>query len=86
MTAQTRQKFVELIASSLLTLLATLFVLFGTGAWSGKENTADHAADFRDLVEMQQRTLDVVCDGHAVQSPRAYRACTSPRPSPRVTP
>lgn len=80
MTAQTRKKLAEMVMSALLTLLATLFVLFGTGAWASKENTSDHAADIRAVIEMQQRTLDVVCDGQKA-SIRAARACAAPPPT-----
>lgn len=73
----TRQKFAEMAINTLMGLIATLAVLFGTGAWSYKENANDHAADVAVIMEMQTRTLDVVCDQ---DGNREKRACKEPRP------
>jgi len=76
----TGKKVAELAINTLLGLIATLAVLFGTGAWSLKENASDHAADVSVIMEMQARTLDVVCD---MAGNRTKRACTEPRPELR---
>jgi hypothetical protein len=74
----TGKKIVELAINAALGLLATLFLLFGTGAWSRKENASDHAADMAAVMEMQTRTLDILCEtpGNAQKRP-----CTAPKPT-----
>lgn len=76
MTAQTRTKVVDLLMSAIIGLAATLFVLFGTGAWSSKENAIDHDRDIRAVIQLQQRTLDAVCDAQ----PKRSRACQAAEP------
>jgi predicted Rossmann-fold nucleotide-binding protein len=83
MTQAQKKKAVEYLISAALALVSSIFLLFGTGAWDSKESAIDHAADFAAVVEMQQRTLDVVCDGQKLTE-RAKRACSSPAPVLRV--
>jgi hypothetical protein len=74
----TGKKLAEIAVNTVLGLLATLAVLFGTGAWSAKEDVADHQHDVQAIVELQVRTLDVLCD---TPNNRAKRACVDPRPA-----
>lgn len=76
----TGKKIAEMTINTVIGLIATLAVLFGTGAWSIKENASDHAADVAVIMEMQTRTLDVVCDQ---DGNREKRACKEPRPEIR---
>ena len=52
------------VVNAAITAIATLFLMFGTGAWRSKESVTDHNADV-------QRILDVLCE----IKPDA-RACT----------
>jgi hypothetical protein len=74
----TGRKVTEMVINALIGMLATLFLLFGTGAWSRKENAADHARDMQSVMEMQTRTLDILCEtpGNAQKRP-----CTAPKPT-----
>jgi hypothetical protein len=73
----TGRKVTEMVINALIGMLATLFLLFGTGAWSRKENAADHARDMQSVIELQTRTLDIICD---TPENHAKRPCTTPRP------
>lgn len=75
------QKIRDRAVDAMLSVLATLFVLFGTGAWSLKENGADHRADIALLRAeiaavraLEQRILDRLCDQTKTN------VCTAPAP------
>lgn len=62
--------------NALITLIATVFLLFGTGAWSLKENVADHNRDILQITNKLDRLLDAVCD----KADGKPRACSSSQP------
>jgi hypothetical protein len=79
------QRLKDRLVDAVLAVVGSLFILFGTGAWSSKENAAEHKADIQavgalhradiqELRELQQRTLDAVCDAVKVKP----RTCTEP--------
>lgn len=86
MTATGKQIRAHVI-NALVGMLATMFLLFGTGAWNRKENVSDHALDVQrvqaterqDLIALKNelaRILDVVCDPKP-NTPLPH-ACTDP--------
>lgn len=92
MSPAARGRFRDALINALLGMLATLFLLFATGAWSSRESVSDHRADVEQLrasvVEElhridinQQRTLDAVC----TLSPKAV-SCTTPVVAPPTLP
>jgi hypothetical protein len=54
------------------------FCCLGPGLGVAKKMPADHAADMAAVMEMQTRTLDIVCEtpGNAQKRP-----CTAPKPT-----
>jgi hypothetical protein len=74
----TRANVGSLILNAVIGMIATLFVLFGTGAWSLKENVSAHNADISamragtdsvrsELRESTQRILDAICNAQDVK-------------------
>lgn len=76
-----RAKVKEHAINALIGLLASMFLLFGTGAWNLKENTSDHHADVlqikaqadADRLQLNSkldRILDALCDAAQHRQPR----------------
>ena len=60
----------DAVISAVLALMMGIALAILTGAWSLKENKADHDADYLRLEAEMQRSLDVLCDAYK-QVPRA---------------
>lgn len=72
----------ESLVNAFIGMIATITLLFATGAWATKEPAATHQADIvairakiDSLSAGQQRILDALCDPQRDKP----RACTSPR-------
>lgn len=74
--AQLRNEIGRAFIGAVLALVMGIALAVLTGAWSLKENKADHDRDLLELRTDQQRTLDVVCDAYKSQP----RACTNQNP------
>lgn len=61
---------------AVLTLAGTLALTILTGAWSGKESSADHNTDIHAVRADIRRVLDVVCTDH----PNAPQCNQPPQP------
>ncbi len=72
MAPTSRQRILDIVIATFLTFISTIFLMFGTGAWALKEDVSDHKADVARIMQMQQRTLDAVCDA-AKNVPHACR-------------
>lgn len=75
-----KTKLIEAALTALLGVVGTIGIAVLTGAWSSKEDTVAHQADIAAVVQMTQRTLDVVCDQALTKTVRTARACSAPAP------
>ena len=64
------------LVNTAIATAATLFLLFGTSAWSRKENASDHRLDIVAIRAEVARVLDVLCEPRANTTPP--HACTDP--------
>jgi hypothetical protein len=69
----TQARIRDHVVNAAITMIATLFLTFGTGLWQSKESVAAHATDMQRVNTKLERILDVLCQSEA--NARA-RACT----------
>lgn len=52
------------IVGGIISLAVAITLMVLTGAWSAKENVADHKADIQAIHSDVQRILDLLCPDH----------------------
>jgi hypothetical protein len=67
MSSPSAKELRKSVLNAVIGMIATLFLVFGTGLWNLKENASAHKLDIQTVNANVERVLDLLCEGRTPQ-------------------